>query len=740
MINSISYKLTKQPNTISEEIFEPNKKLIDFIENRENKDSRILVIQASNSSGKSFLLNSIAYAFNALDLSNDNLSPTLRRSINYLIDADHQIIDFNIDIYDPDGFNIISSYNNVGENEIYCIDANGSKTIMNDSDFVEKYKLLYDIPEKPLERIYKLLKSIKEFNSQILNQLNPLDLKMISILRSIKDERDEVVISKIKDRLTKNKEIVSTYEAKSLDLKNKLKNLENHRDILRLKRSLENLNNTTENYKKVSSEFEKLTPPSKEKIEVKNNSTINNLKNDIRQLRIPNLLNICKEEIEENEYSNQLFESFSRTDKKVFSILFDNTESIVDNLYSYDVEKINSLLRALDSFRNITLNSSFNELKQGLNESDFKLIKSLKADFDRYKKFSDGNEIINDLFNKNIDTILNEISSLENKYSEILKINSLNKEIFGTIDGIKSKIDKGFKLSKILYKEEHKLNKIPKQKNTYLKTLEKKNNLRFSINKETQEVKTFRDKLLANGMVLENLCDLDVIQLSIDNLVRKNWHYNGIEKEKIEEFKSEIKKLNSLTLQIEKDISNDEVKFNVENSKQPSSYSKHQDKIQLFSNKLSFFTKYLNQKNALINEDGELNPSNNLEDKSYMKIIGEFVASLMGRKIIYQNNTVDIDYIDYSSTTPYFVTPENKRIAFSDFSGGQGSSNYLKAKLNLNEERKYIVLIDEIANMDNQSLEIVLNRLKELDKNNKLLLAILVEPSKEKNVFEIKAY
>ena len=123
-----------------------------------------------------------------------------------------------------------------------------------------------------------------------------------------------------------------------------------------------------------------------------------------------------------------------------------------------------------------------------------------------------------------------------------------------------------------------------------------------------------------------------------------------------------------------------------------------------------------------------------------MKLIGEFVASLMGNKILYQNNTTNISYIDYSSITPCFVTDENKRIAFSDFSGGQGSSNYLKAKLNINDNRKQIILLDEIANMDNKSLNEVIERLKVLEKNNKLLLAILVEPKKEENVFNIQAY
>ena len=118
MINSIAYKLTKQPNTISEEVFEPNQNLLDFISEKEFNDSRILVIQASNSSGKSFLLNSIAYAFNALELSKEDLSPTLRRSINYLIDKEHQVIDFNININDPDGFSLESSFNHLGRNEI----------------------------------------------------------------------------------------------------------------------------------------------------------------------------------------------------------------------------------------------------------------------------------------------------------------------------------------------------------------------------------------------------------------------------------------------------------------------------------------------------------------------------------------------------------------------------------------------------------------------------------------------
>lgn len=740
MINSITYKLTKQPNTISEEIFEPNKNLIEFIENGEFQDSRIIVIQASNSSGKSFLLNSIAYAFNALELSNDNLSPTLRRSINYLMDNDHQKIDFNISINDPDGYSIESSYSNLNKKEISIKSTDGSNTILDNASFIEKYKLLYDIPEKPLDRIYRLLKSIKEFNDTILNQLNPLDLKLLNILRSVKDERDEGVIENIKNRINTNKFSVKSHETILINSKGNLTDLENNQNLKKLKRTLISIESNTKEYEKISLDFMRLTPPSNEKIEIKNNSTIIKLKGEIRDLRIPNLLKVCKEDVEGNEYSKHLFAKFGNADKQIYKYLFDSPEAIVNELYSYDLESINEILRSLIAFKNYSLDTFFGGIKSDLNELDFKLIKNMKSDFKKYEDYIENNEIINALFNKNLNEILNELNDLELKYSEITKINDIENSINDTIDKIKSRIEKGLIISKRLFREQHKLKKVPNQKNVYQKALDKKNNLKFSLNKESRERDSLRSLLEKNGIPLSTLNNIEIINSTIDNLSFKNNYCKGKEKEQINKYKSEISKFEGLITQTKITISNEEVKFKVENSKQSSPYAEHQRKIQIFSNKVSYFTKYLVQKNALINENGELNSDNSKKDISYMKIIGEFVASLMGNKIIYQDKSIDISYIDYSSKTPCFVSSKNKRIAFSDFSGGQGSSNYLKAKLNLNEDRKYIVLLDEIANMDNKSLNAVINRLKELDEKNKLLLAILVEPKKDMNIFKIKAY
>jgi hypothetical protein len=166
----------------------------------------------------------------------------------------------------------------------------------------------------------------------------------------------------------------------------------------------------------------------------------------------------------------------------------------------------------------------------------------------------------------------------------------------------------------------------------------------------------------------------------------------------------------------------------------------HKDKLTIFSSKLTHFIKYLHQNNSLINDDGELNGKEVELNMAYIKLIGEFVASTMGNKIIYQNESLEIEYVDYSTKTPCFVTVQGKRIAFPDFSGGQASSNYLKSKLNINDNKKYIVLFDEIANMDNRSLNEVIDKLKILNENKKLLLAILAEPHKEEKEFIINGY
>lgn len=737
MINSLSYKLTKQPNTISEEVFSPNVTLTNFI--KDNK-SRILVIQASNSSGKSFLLNIIAFAFYGLNLDKDDLPDSLRRSINYLIDEAHQNIDYNINICDPDGCTLELTKDSITKQPNVTRKKNNTEQIIESTDFFKEYKLLYDIPEKPLDRIYQLLKSIKDFNSNLLNKLNPLDLKIDDILKTINDERNEETIKTIEKRLETKKYDLAINHSNILEFVSKLKNLENHENLLKLRNLLNDNESTSNSYDIVSNELKKLTPPSTENIILQNNSKINELKNNIKQLNLINSFNALKVDIENNDYSYKIKTELDSTEIEILEVIYKSSETILDLITENDLEQIMKISNNLKAIKEYSFNNFFINLKKDLNEDDFKLLKKLSSDFKKYEDEVQNELLFKSIFNKNIKDILNELETHQIKFNELNEINVLQTSINNSIDTLLIKLNHAKNLAKELYQENKKQKKAPLEHKYYNETLNKKNDLLTKKNKQSQEIQSLRLILEKNEIPLVELESIEIINKQIEKLKIKNTQFKGKELEKIDFFKNEIKKFKSLVSELEEEILENELKLKIENSKINSNYSKHKNTIQMFSNKLSYFIKWLNQNNALIKDNGELNTTNFDSNRIYMKLIGEFVASLMGNKILYQNNTINISYIDYSTLTPCFITEDNKRIAFSDFSGGQGSSNYLKAKLNTNDDRKQIVLIDEIANMDNKSLNEVIERLKVLEKKNKLLLAILVEPKKEENVFNIQAY
>jgi hypothetical protein len=737
MINSLSYKLIKQPNTISEEVFSPNETLINYI--KENA-SRILVIQASNSSGKSFLLNIIAYAFYALDLNKDELPDSLRRSINYLIDEEHQTIDYNISISDPDGFYIESSKNPVTNKPTIIRTKNNIQQAIDKTEFIKEYKLLYDIPEKPLDRIYQLLKSIKDFNSNLLNQLNPLDLKIDKILRLINEERDEEIINTITERVkVKKYDLASNIEKKSITEDN-LQNLLNQKNLVDLKKLLNDFDNTSKSFETVSNDLKNLTPPSKENIVLQNNSKIIELKNKIKELNIVSAINSFKVAAENNAYSNKIKEDLDQSEIDILELVYKSNQTILDLIIDNDLEGISKISANLKAIKEYSFSNFFNNLKKDLKEDHYKLVKNLTSDFKKYEADIQNDSLIKVIFKKSITEILNELKQHQNRFEEISKINDLQTSINYSIDSIVAKLNHGKSYGKELSQEHKKQKKAPLEHKKYNDILNKRNDLFNKKNKQSNEIQSIRLKLEKNKISLLTLESMNDISTLIESLNIKNNSFKGKEEFQIDLFKKEIKQFENLILQLQSDLLEDKIKLKIESNKISSNYSEHKNTIQIFSNKLSYFIKWLNQNNSLIKENGELDTTDFDKNTSYMKLIGEFVASLMGNKILYQNRIEDITFIDYSSVTPCFITNENKRIAFSDFSGGQGSSNYLKAKLNTNENRKHIVLIDEIANMDNKSLNEVINRLKDLEKNNKLLVAILVEPQKEENVFNIQAY
>jgi hypothetical protein len=737
MIKSIDYKLIKQPGTISEELFFPNENLLKFFKENKN-NSRILAIKASNSSGKSFLLNSIANSFNALDLPQEELSPTLRRSITFLADKNHQKIDFEIDIEDPDGYNIKSNFNHEKSEILFSSLDNNTSNQLSPTEFAQKYKLLYDIPEKPLDRIYKLLKEVKDFNTSILGKLDPLYQNLAKVSRSLKEVRNENVIEELEKRIDDKNKALIVYRGNKKGIENNLTNLNIVANLAKLNQSVLKLEADNIIYETIKKDLKILIPPAKQSTAEKDKKDIKLLKTQIRELRVENLLKYCLDEINDSDYFEKFNENLSNNDKGIFDKIFTNLEFITNSLLICDEEKITSIIWDINTFVSVSLGNVFRGIKGDYDESEYAIIKDLKKTIIKHKELNKESDILEGLFLKSTDEVLNELNEFEKKFEKLNNIKSLQSEVTNTLKKVSSRIKEGHKYSKKLYKLANKSN--AKLNNLYTLKKDKLESIIVSRTKIEKNIYILKKELIENGVSQIEIESKEKIQVALERFFVINKYCNGLEKEQIQKLEREIKELDIKVTNAENKIIEDGVKLTVECAKTTSEFTIYNRKIQMYINKLTHFTKYITQRNSLISNEGELEVNIDVVKNSYIKILGQYVASLMGNKIIYQDDIIDIEYIDYTSSTPYFVTPGNRKIAFSDFSGGQGSSNYLKAKLNLNEDKKYIVLIDEIANMDDQSLQFVIDRLKELDKNNKLLIAILAEPEKKPGVFNIKSY
>jgi hypothetical protein len=66
-------------------------------------------------------------------------------------------------------------------------------------------------------------------------------------------------------------------------------------------------------------------------------------------------------------------------------------------------------------------------------------------------------------------------------------------------------------------------------------------------------------------------------------------------------------------------------------------------------------------------------------------------------------------------------------LKFSDLGTGQGQGAYLEGLLSINDDRKVIALLDEVAMMDTTTLGRVAAKLRDLHSSGKLLAGIIVQ-------------
>lgn len=138
---------------------------------------------------------------------------------------------------------------------------------------------------------------------------------------------------------------------------------------------------------------------------------------------------------------------------------------------------------------------------------------------------------------------------------------------------------------------------------------------------------------------------------------------------------------------------------------------------------------FLNIKNLV---DKTIDGNHLLEDQ---KIYYEAVSIFLAQKVImirHGESAYKVNKIDMIKRR--VETEGGKIIKFDNLGTGQGQSTYLSGLLSTNDNRKMIVLFDEVAMMDAASLKPIFDRLKSLYKEKKLLCGIVVQKANSEKV------
>jgi len=160
-------------------------------------------------------------------------------------------------------------------------------------------------------------------------------------------------------------------------------------------------------------------------------------------------------------------------------------------------------------------------------------------------------------------------------------------------------------------------------------------------------------------------------------------------------------------------------------------------KIESISQKL--LNEYNNNVKRLMDRDIEKTEIEKDESKKrYFREVSKYLAHRIGnfKHIDKSYNAKEVDLI-----SGVIITEGDLTIHLADMGTGQSQSAYLLGLLNVKDDkRKIIALFDEIAMMDDSSLEPIYEKMKELHKAKRLLLGILVQKGNEIKTKSLEAF
>lgn len=720
-MNKIDYKL----DIIGEGVtYQPRSEVVNPIVSSKNK---IFEITADNSYGKTFILNLIAYALEGDKLDDTKILSSIKDSIVRYDDSDSYGLEYEISLELPDNKELSLSKKK-DSNKIITID--GGPPIGH-SNLHKDLSIIYDVPSNPSERLNAVIKDLGGWNNNLISKFQNLIQRFSQITRDFDNIRDE---NKIKD-LEKGIKIIDKAVAKKITEKQKEEKLRETliicENLSKLKSLFKDYSKTHVNISKKTKELKSLKKPSKTPI--KDKSKIRDLSRELADTNkdfrdiVSKLIKYVNSNSEISKEINEAGTAFKD----------------YENVKEFDLEN------SLSSEDYVSLIKEFQNSLDFIKDTIIRVISKEKGGrnyliHNSYQKLF---EILNQLIDKGIDDLLSEATSVQPENlkkqlkliiqkHEVKNYNEITTFLNNDLTSVKELIGKYIRKAAELKEENEKQSKSSGD-SKYYTTEAELNSLKNSWRLLKNEFDILKANC-ANDLDIKDLDRLDslqkisdIYQITITKVKDKNLLEDL--KQSISKQTKIINEKEDIIVKLQSDRILKDISLNRENEKLPSTYDESQkDRIKSFLKISQIVNRNLGAYKGVIGniENGNLHKFKNENDKDFIELAGKIIAYSMDNKLL-RADGIFSELKFYDMIKQQFHCSDGIVINKADVSTGLASANYLKQRIENIEGKYVVVLLDEIGNMAQNAIDKVVDSIKKLENNNRLVLAIFTRPNSD---------
>ena len=707
----VDYELKRQEGVGHERVFHVDEGLKMI-------NSNAVYIEAPNAQGKSTFLNILAIAFygDRLEETDSRISQSLRSDIKYMTARENQNYTFRVVITSKDGsIQLISTKDNPNSDDIEVKEIiNGKEKYLPVSTFKDEYFLIYDIPEDPLNRITEILSGVKY--QQILYKN-----KVAKFKQYLDEVKQGIALSRNDAEIEQKRRLISEYKENCEKLKN---NIDRNNDEIRIiesflalrefkryvelsfsyaesiKRISKTEGNFQTNVKRFNTRYDNKYREVREKI-TELNRVISEVTFKIDSLFIDRNYDEIRDHIKtikdadicvgDYQINKKILTEIQYFKKKLSVFLKDRQIKESGIIGSFYDEMIN----ILDQYKSIEITLPGTE--KSINE----LIILLSEEYNKNSKykliFDELNECI-----KKLDYLIGEVNKLPKELTTLRMLHNKKEKLSSTqIDEkqLNTEIDDlGGKLNTNLEKVE------------IYKKMAAKHEISIDEKSNLYEIEEFKNKIIKHNKEFIEIFQLDEMLILSETKLRET---------NIEEFNKKLLSIKDVVSQYENKLAD------LENRK-PHKYQNYSQKINELSNSCDALERKLIEYERIIQDIANGTKLSSEIEIDYNDEISHFFAKNIP-EFPYINEFIKPIKVDFLNKV--IILDNERKIDMKDISTGQSMSMYVQALLNRpqDDKRKMIVIFDEVATMDSNSLRPIQKILKKHIEQNKVIVSIFAK-------------